>query len=339
MEKLVGGSVCDSVGRRTPFIWAAFFFFIFSLLIPHAESIYQLQILRLLQGIAVGFVNVPGRAIIADVYQGKEFYKMMNTMTIVWALGPIIAPVIGGYLQHYIGWQASFYFLAIYGFLIFVLCFLLPETIKEKRPFNLKKMSKQYYQILVHWHYFLGLICMGSLYLLLILFGLVAPFLIQNVLHYTPIQFGHMALYTSLSWFLGSTTNRFLIHIDISKKVYFNLFLMLLTTTVMLLFALKESISVYDIIIPTAILFYFGGMIFPNYFARNIEFFQHAAASANALMGAGIVLIVTLGSALGTLLKSHSQVPLTLAYMTIVLICLLSCFLNHRIPRLQDPVK
>lgn len=328
LAQLVAGSVSDSLGRRNILLISLCLFCLISFLIPNSHSIYQLQAFRFLQGISVAFVNVPTRAIIADLYEGPEFYKMMNYTTIAWAIGPIIAPAIGGYLQHYIGWYASFYFLGTYGiFLLLMNLSFLPETIKMRHPLNVSELADRYWILLRDRSYLIGILCLGLLYTMLILFGVVAPFLIQNVMHYSAIHFGYMALLTGLSWFLGNITNRFMIHVKIENKVKSCLSIMLVVSLIMLIFALKDSISIYDIILPTLLLYFLGGLVFPNLFAQNIAIFQHIPGYANGFMGASIVLIAGLGSGVGIMLKSHSQVPLTLAYVSITLTCLICSFL------------
>ena len=59
-------------------------------------------------------------------------------MTIVWSLGPIIAPFIGGYLQKSFGWQSNFTVLAAYSLIILIAELIFSgETIKNKTLFIL----------------------------------------------------------------------------------------------------------------------------------------------------------------------------------------------------------
>ncbi len=327
LSQLYAGSISDSFGRKNPLMIAFFLFGVISLLIPYSQTINELQFLRFFQGMTVGFVNVPGRAIVADLYEGPAFYRVINYLTIAWAIGPIIAPAIGGYLQHYIGWYASFYFLGIYSAIVFGLnLMLLTETIIIKHQFNHKELVVWYWRLLKDKNYLLGLICLGLLYSMLVLFGVVAPFLIQDVLHYSAVQFGHMALLTGFAWFLGNITNRFLANYRILLKVRLSLLAMLFAVIMMFLMALKDAININDIVIPTIVIFYFGGLIFPNYFAQNIALYRHVAGYANGLMGGVVVFIAGLGGALGVILKSTTQIPLTAAFLGIIIFCLFSSF-------------
>lgn len=73
-----------------------------------------------------------------DVYDGEERKHYLSIMTIVWSLGPIIAPFIGGYLQKSFGWQSNFTVLAAYSLIILILELVFSgETIKNKNPFHI----------------------------------------------------------------------------------------------------------------------------------------------------------------------------------------------------------
>lgn len=77
-----------------------------------------------------------------DVYDGEERKHYLSIMTIVWSLGPIIAPFIGGYLQKSFGWQSNFTVLAAYSLIILILELVFSgETIKNKTLFILVFME------------------------------------------------------------------------------------------------------------------------------------------------------------------------------------------------------
>lgn len=322
ISQFFSGSIVDCIGRKKPFIIAMIIYLIASLLIPSSQNIYELLALRFLQGFSIALVSVPMRAVISDLFTGKEFFKMMNYMTLCWAIGPIIAPAIGGYLQHFFGWRAPFYFLAIYAAISLVLtASILPETLQEKKTFYLQQMIHDYRTILTHLDYIGGIFCLGVLWSIVILFSIVAPFLIQNILHYSAIEFGHMALLMGLAWFLGNITSRMLINVHFNLKVTYCLRAMLINGCIMVVIAFFQPINLTDLLIQTFIMIYLGGIIFPNYFARNISWFPKNAATANALSGAFMTIIASFSSGAGSLLKSNSQLPLTITYVILIIVC------------------
>ena len=73
--QLFAGGISDSFGRRKPFLYSMFAFIIATLLIPHAHTINQLLLLRLLQGILIAIVVVPIRSVISDLFDPRTgFY-------------------------------------------------------------------------------------------------------------------------------------------------------------------------------------------------------------------------------------------------------------------------
>lgn len=325
------GAISDTFGRKKPFLWAMFVFILVTFYIPFAYSIYELLILRLFQGILAAILIVPIRSIIADLYTGREFYKMMSYTTVAWSIGPIVAPAIGGYLQHYLGWQANFYFLGSYSALSFILVLLfMPETSVHRHPFRLKPLLDRYLHILSHWGYWQALLINGILYSLVILFAAIGSFLIQRVLHYSAVEFGHMALLTGLAWFSGTMVNRILLNISPKTKVKVGLLSMLLIAVVTLFFVFTIPLNIYLIMIPIILLLLLGGIVFPNNFAGALSLFPTISGSANALLGGFIFLIPALISGLGTLLKSNSIIPLSITYVGLIAICLMILYIKHR---------
>jgi Bcr/CflA subfamily drug resistance transporter len=322
MQPFAGG-ISDSFGRKKPFIISMVIFILATLCIPFSQNIYQLLGFRAIQGVAVGAMIVPMRSVITDLFEGQELQKMFTYMVMAWSLGPIIAPAIGGGLQHYFGWKANFYFLSLYALIGFALALqYLPETSVHRHPFHPALIFRRNLEILCHLDFFSGLLINGLLYSMVILFAVVGPFLIQNVLLYSALEFGQFALLIGLAWFLGALTNRYFIHIDLERKSRICLLSMLAVALLMACCAIFLPMNIYLILLPLFLLTWLGGILFPNYFARGVSLFPKTTGSANALYGAFIFLIAGLSSGLGTYLKSSTQLPLALAYLAMILVCL-----------------
>ena len=70
-------------------------------------------------------------------------------MIMVWGLGPILAPAIGGYLQDYIGWRANFWFMFGYGVLILLFGILFFKETNHNRPkFSMSRFTEVYKELL-----------------------------------------------------------------------------------------------------------------------------------------------------------------------------------------------
>lgn len=322
--QVFAGSISDSFGRKKPFLSAMLIYIVATLGIAECSHIENLLGWRLLQGLAVGAMMVPMRSVIPDLFTGPELSKMVGYMTVAWSIGPIIAPAIGGQLQSHYGWQANFYALLIYSSLSFLLTlFFLPETSQHRHPFQIKPILQRSRTILLHRGFVAGLLSNGLLYSILLLFAVVGPFLIQDVLHYSPEQFGRMALLMGLAWFLGAMSTRFMLGISVQTKAKRVLWGMLCIALLSVAIAWLLPLSVYSILIPVISLSYLGGVLFPCYFVHSLSLFPHISGSANALFGAAVFFISGLLSAGGSVLKSTTQLPLALAYLSLVSLCLL----------------
>jgi len=324
LMQLFAGMISDSFGRRKPFLVATFIFIIATLIIPISQSIYQLIFLRFIQGVAVAQTVVSMRSVIPDLFEGKALYKWMNYMVMAWSIGPIIAPAIGGYLQHYFGWKSNFYFLASYTILTGLLVyFYLPETSKQRHSFHLSEILKRYVLILSNREYLFALLTNGLLYSSVILFTVVGPFLVQSVMHYSAITFGYVALLMGAFWFIGALTNRFLIHIDLKLKTKVCLSFMFLISMINLVLTYHIDMNIYSVVIPVLLISLFGGIIFPNNFARGVSLFPTMTGSANALFGGGIFILTSTTSALATYLKSAHLTSLATAYVGLIFLCII----------------
>ena len=104
IAQLIAGPISDANGRKKLLVFALLIQLIAILLIVLTPSIHWMIVFRFLQGIGAGLMVVPARAIINDIFSGTELKKQFNTLTISFAMAPIIAPFIGGYVQHYFGW-------------------------------------------------------------------------------------------------------------------------------------------------------------------------------------------------------------------------------------------
>lgn len=129
------GVLSDRFGRRRIILIALALFGIASAGCAFATSIEQLWIWRALQGITAGAGMVITRAIVRDLFDGPPAQRLIARITMMFALAPVIAPLIGGWLQTWFGWRSVFAFLVVMTTVLWIACWkYLPETLApEKR--------------------------------------------------------------------------------------------------------------------------------------------------------------------------------------------------------------
>ena len=133
------GAIADRFGRRRVILVALALFGLASLGCMLAGSIEQLWFWRAMQGITAGAGIVISRAIVRDLFDGPAAQRLMAQITMMFALAPAIAPVIGGWLQVAFGWRSVFAFLVVSTAALWLACLkLLPETLPPEKRQSLR---------------------------------------------------------------------------------------------------------------------------------------------------------------------------------------------------------
>jgi len=145
------GAISDALGRRRVLLvtLALFGLALFGCLF--ATRIEHLWVLRALQGMSAGAGIVISRAIVRDLFDGPAAHRLMAHITMMFALAPAIAPVIGGRLQSWFGWRSVFAFLVLMTVVLWVACWrLLPETLPPQRrqPLHPAYLARSYWKVL-----------------------------------------------------------------------------------------------------------------------------------------------------------------------------------------------
>ena len=319
--QIVAGPLTDSLGRRMPILLSTILFVFASIAIALAPPLWMVIALRAAQGIFVACSAVGARAIVADCYQGADRIKAANWMTIAWATGPILSPALGGYLQVWFGWTASFWFLAGWGtIVVFVALLLLPETrVQELRqPFG--KAFGVYRTMAIDPVYLPTALGMACLISVMYGFEVLAPFYIQTDLKHSPIFYGHLQLLLGCLWLAGNFFNRLVSpHIKVIIIITAAAGISLLVSVLMLVLDLSGVFSVVALVVPAGIVYFLMAMIWPNGYSKCLARFEHAGGSANALVS-GLFIIVSAGfTAVASLLQAPSAWPMWVLYIFVSL--------------------
>ncbi|HRO12940.1 MAG TPA: DHA2 family efflux MFS transporter permease subunit, partial [Amaricoccus sp.] len=133
----VTGWLSDRMGLRELFIASVAGFVVASMLCGMATSLTEMVVFRTLQGIA-GAALVPlSQTVLLNINSREEHGRAMAIWGAGIMVGPIIGPVLGGWLTDSFGWRFVFYvnlpvgLLALAGLVVF-----LPRSEKRQRSFD-----------------------------------------------------------------------------------------------------------------------------------------------------------------------------------------------------------
>lgn len=145
------GAISDALGRRRVLLVSLALFAVATAGCVFATQIEHLWIMRAFQGITAGAGIVISRAIVRDLFDGAAAHRLMSHITMMFALAPAVAPMIGGRLQLYFGWRAVFVFLVLMTVSLWLACWrLLPETLPPARrqPLHPAYLARTYWKVL-----------------------------------------------------------------------------------------------------------------------------------------------------------------------------------------------
>jgi DHA1 family bicyclomycin/chloramphenicol resistance-like MFS transporter len=113
ISQLIAGPLSDKHGRKFSAITGLIFYTLGSLLVTQASSLHELYFARIFQGIGAAFTMVTSLAWIRDHYEGEEAGKWLSYIGGMISLIPTVAPLFGGLLTIYWGWQSGFWVMTI----------------------------------------------------------------------------------------------------------------------------------------------------------------------------------------------------------------------------------
>jgi MFS transporter, DHA1 family, multidrug resistance protein len=118
--QLFYGPLSDRFGRRPMLLAGLAVYTLSGFACAWAPSIEVLVAARLVQGLGGCVGPILGRAIVRDHYSGVHAAQMLSYVTLVFALAPMVAPLLGGALLDLFGWPSIFFAFGVFGLLLLI---------------------------------------------------------------------------------------------------------------------------------------------------------------------------------------------------------------------------
>lgn len=288
--QIVIGSISDAKGRKKPLIISIFLFSIASLICAVAPNITILVVARFLQGFTAAAGVVLSRAVVRDVFSGKELTKFFSVLMSINAFAPLIAPMLGGaiLLLPFAGWNTIFYTLSIIGlFIVVLMATRLKETLPpEKRTpssigHSMSTMGSLFKdRSFIGYALTVGFIHGGS-------FAYVAgtPFVYQDIYHVSPQMFSILFGINGIAIILGSfSIGRLSDKFSVRSLLRVAVTTALSATSILLVMTILQGLLA-TIVIPIFIFMVSIGMVVTSAFTLAMKNQGHRAGSASALVG------------------------------------------------------
>lgn len=325
--QLFYGPLSDRYGRRPLLLAGLTLFVIASIASALATTIETLIAARLVQALGGASGIVLSRAIVRDLYQGENAASVLGYITMAWVLAPMIAPTIGGYLDQFWGFRASFVLLALIATLILAIAwFTLHETNINRRRDGRLWQSSHYGRIFASAQfrgYALTLAFASAVFFTFLAF---APFVTVNVMGRSTVEYGLWFILVSLGYMLGNfLSGRYSVLIGNDRMVLFGNLMTLAGASLCLLFPLLGFLTPMALFAPMLLCALGNGLTIPNGTVRAISIDPMLVGTAAGLLGFfQMGMSAMISQTVGALQDHH----LMIGYWTLA-ICALLGVLTH----------
>lgn len=117
----VFGKMADLYGRKSMFTIGAIIFLVGSMLSGLSQTMGQLVLFRMVQGLGAGALTTIPYTIIGDMYTFEQRAKIQGWISSVWGIAGIVGPLAGGMIVDTVSWHWIFYLNLPFGIIALIL--------------------------------------------------------------------------------------------------------------------------------------------------------------------------------------------------------------------------
>jgi DHA1 family bicyclomycin/chloramphenicol resistance-like MFS transporter len=316
--QLIYGPLSDRFGRRPVLLGGLTIFVVTTVMIIVAPSIVRSVDLvivgRGLQALGACSGPVVARAIMRDLYSREETAKVMAYIALAMGLAPAFAPVLGGYLEVWFDWRASFVVVLVFAAAVLLVALKMPETNKHRavnaaeRPITLITNYGMLMRSRAYW----GFVSVGSLVFGgMFAFMVGVPFVVIEVLGYSPSTYGWLSVSGIIGYMAGSgVASRITDRIGVDRMVPIGVTIVGLGGALFLALGLGGFLNIYSLFGPLMLMAFGMAILFPSTLAGSVSVFPRIAGAASALYGFIQMLTAALTISIVGLLENGSHMPM-----------------------------
>ncbi|HHX8267105.1 TPA: multidrug effflux MFS transporter [Vibrio diabolicus] len=295
-SQFIYGPVSDALGRKKVLLTGLLIAMSGLLMIIFLSDTFTGMVMgRFLQGLGTGCCAVLARASTRDRFSGDELPVAMSYIAMAASITPLIAPVIGGFINFHFGWSMVFISLLGYVSLAWVIiAFKFTETIAKRSVIPSPRNMLFQYRDLVTSRYFMSFASISWLnFSLMITTVSVMPFIMQDQIGMTSDQYAMWALIPALGM-LGGTTicNRVRPIIGNKRMLLCSPFLHL-SAAIWLFFCPVEPLY---LMLGQLLMILGNGIALPCAQAMVMQPYKKQAGAAAAMSGGGQMIVSSLVS-------------------------------------------
>ncbi len=268
ITQVVYGPLIDRYGRKSSLLFSLVCSLLGTLLAYFSVNIAMLYAARAVQGVGMAGVATVLIVITRDILHGDSFTQVASVMSVCFGLGPVISPVIGAHVSHWLGWRCVFLVLLVYTVIVVLAAILLiPETACEKRhqKLSLPVYVQRIVRICGHPIFIRNAVAKMVAYAGFMVFYTVSPFILQHHLSVSVIHFGWITLAITSFILLSKLCNALFIgFFGVERLIRYSLILMFFAALSLFCFSLAGCYSLIVVVVPFLMFAFSSGFLFSN---------------------------------------------------------------------------
>lgn len=334
LTPLLFGPLSDHIGRKKVILFGILVSILATISCLFAQTIDWLIVSRFFQGIGTGAVLISARASISDLYTGHALARQMSYLTMLMPLVLSLAPTLGGALQQTYGWKSIFIFLIFFMVFLLICVFFNSETKKALSHEKIRHIFSTYRSHLKN-----RLFVSYGINFIIPSLGLFAymttsPFLFQEIIGLTPIEYGSLSLFIGGTILVSGYINLKLIpHFSLTKIMCFGGCLVLLAGISLLIFTLLGVITTWSLLIPSLLFFTCLPFCITNAISKSLGCVKSHFGSATALATTFQFLVGALGSLIFSLIADETSLSLAVCFIAIAVLYLTNLYLSIKLEK------
>jgi len=329
--QLIIGPLSDVWGRKMPLRIGLVIYMACSVCCMLTQSFTVFLCLRFVQGLAGSGCQVISRALVNDLYQGKNAAYVFTLLQIIMGVSPILAPMAGGILASDGTWKFLFLIMAIISGIGLMGCLtILPagKLALEDKRLNFPSILKSYRYCISHPAFINYALVRSVSNSAAFSFVTASPFVFTQLYSLSKQQFSYVFSGSAVGFICAGILNaRLLRYFEPHTITRYAISSQIVTG--LLILSVVYFHAAFPLLLALILIFLFMlGLILPNATALYIGSIPSYGGSASALIGSMSYLSAFLITSLLTLLHNDTAYPMF--FMMLSCAILAFCCLHFR---------
>ncbi|MGD9553167.1 MAG: multidrug effflux MFS transporter [Arcobacteraceae bacterium] len=279
--QIFGGVLSDRLGRKKSSLIGLLGFAFFSFIIIFSTHIFELWIYRFIEAFFGGLIVVNASAAVRDLFHGTQAAKVFSLIGTVRSLAPLLAPAVGSLIIHFFEWEAIFVFLTLYAL---VVAFFVYKDFDETYTYTKTKALESYKIVFRN--------TQAMKIMLVLALGFSGMFIFIAKSSYIYIEYFGISTDMFPFYFgISILTLMLLIRVNIKLLEKYKSILLIQfaigfqVITALFFVLIAQEISLYAIMVLTALYIGMNAFIYGNCTALALESFSKNAGVASSVIG------------------------------------------------------